>query len=67
MAPYSTRALSNAPVSTPLDWDELGDTPTRYSMTVFLRRAALLAGDPWAGFFWVRQQITKAATLAVEV
>ena len=45
---YSPRPLPGAPVSTPLDWDELAESdPLRYTVrTVPARLAA--TGDPWA-------------------
>ncbi|BDZ53354.1 non-homologous end-joining DNA ligase [Agromyces marinus] len=46
---YSPRAIPGAPVSCPLDWDELdGTDPARHTvLTVPIRLAE--HGDPWAG------------------
>ncbi len=60
VAPYSTRARSGAPVSTPVSWDELGPEPLRYTVESLPRRLATLPGDPWADFFECRQSITQA-------
>ncbi|WP_448188628.1 non-homologous end-joining DNA ligase [Azospirillum sp. sgz301742] len=53
VAAYSTRAHPGAPVATPLDWEGLRDDPNRYSV------ADLPKGDPWTGFFEVRQRLPK--------
>jgi bifunctional non-homologous end joining protein LigD len=52
IAAYSPRALPNAPVATPLEWDELDDPkldPQGWSITTVLERLADRGGDPWAG------------------
>jgi bifunctional non-homologous end joining protein LigD len=49
VAPYSVRALPEAPVATPLDWSELDDPrlgPRRYTITNLFRRLGQKA-DPW--------------------
>jgi bifunctional non-homologous end joining protein LigD len=57
VAPYSTRARSGAPVSTPLTWEELADRPgpDEYNLENFSKRLTGLKSDPWEGFFQVRQ------------
>jgi bifunctional non-homologous end joining protein LigD len=50
IAPYSPRALPNAPVATPLQWDELDDPgldPQGWTMATVLDRLAERGGDPW--------------------
>ncbi|WP_308468616.1 non-homologous end-joining DNA ligase [Rathayibacter soli] len=45
---YSPRALAHAPVSCPLNWDELSDAdPTRFTIATVPDRLRAL-GDPWA-------------------
>jgi len=53
VAAYSTRARPGAPVAMPLAWEALGDAPAapRYSI------ADLPTGEPWKGFFEVRQRL----------
>jgi bifunctional non-homologous end joining protein LigD len=49
--PYAVRARSQAPVATPLQWDELSDSklrPDRWTIRSLPRRLAR-RGDPWAG------------------
>lgn len=50
VAAYSVRALPEAPVATPLEWDELDDplfSPRRWTLTTVPGRLAD-TGDPWA-------------------
>jgi bifunctional non-homologous end joining protein LigD len=57
VAAYSIRARAGAPVSVPLDWDELdprAPAPPVFSMTSAIRRFAG-GGDPWKGY-WRRKQ-----------
>jgi bifunctional non-homologous end joining protein LigD len=59
VAAYSTRARSGAPVSTPLDWEEL--TPEvradHYRVGNLLNRLRHLSGDPWEGFATLAQSL----------
>jgi bifunctional non-homologous end joining protein LigD len=51
VAPYSVRARPGAPVSTPLDWEELSSgrlTPDRYTIRNVFRRLGAKV-DPWSG------------------
>ena len=50
VAPYSVRAIENAPVATPLRWSEVGRSamhPRKYTIGNLFRRLARLH-DPWA-------------------
>jgi bifunctional non-homologous end joining protein LigD len=62
VAAYSTRAKPQAPVSTPLTWDELRPDveSTRYTVANLLRRLASLKTDPWAQYPQTRQRLSKA-------
>jgi bifunctional non-homologous end joining protein LigD len=62
VAAYSTRARPDAPVSTPVSWDELGHavTPARFTVENIGRRLAALKSDPWEGFFSRPQNIKEA-------
>jgi len=57
---YSTRALPRASVSTPLSWDELSETMRSDHFTLGnIRHRLQHLGDPWPGFFKIRQRIPK--------
>jgi bifunctional non-homologous end joining protein LigD len=55
--PYAVRRRPQAPVSTPLDWDEVEPRldPARYNLATLERR--LGKSDPWADFWQQRQQL----------
>ena len=63
VAAYSTRARPQAPVSTPLSWDELAhvDRSDQFTVTEVRQRAASETA-PW---YSIRQSITAAAQHAV--
>jgi bifunctional non-homologous end joining protein LigD len=62
VAAYSTRARVGAPVSTPLNWDELNDVKgaDAYTLANLPQRSASLRHDPWTEILHVRQSITVA-------
>ena len=67
IAAYSTRSRPNAPVSTPLFWEEL-ETDVRgntYTVRNLPERLEGLEADPWASFLKARQSITAAMKKAV--
>lgn len=60
IAPYSLRALPNAPIATPLTWDEVGKGdlhPRKYHLRNIRRRLAQ-KGDAWEG--WMEEGIDLA-------
>ena len=61
VAAYSTRARANAPVSTPIDWTELGrDVRFDYfNIKNAPARLKRLKREPWAEFLKTRQAITR--------
>jgi bifunctional non-homologous end joining protein LigD len=65
VAAYSTRAKPDAPVSVPLEWDEL--TPSlrsdHYTIANLARRLAKLGQDPWARYWTVRQKLPSVKRL----
>lgn len=63
VAPYSVRALPNAPVATPLDWDELArvEESGRYRLSSMLRRLAQRE-DPWRGIGRRAASLSRAAS-----
>jgi bifunctional non-homologous end joining protein LigD len=58
---YSVRPKPNAPVSTPLRWDEVNEklNPSIYTMPVVLERVKM-HGDLYAGLLTTRQSLSKA-------
>jgi bifunctional non-homologous end joining protein LigD len=64
VAAYSTRAKPEAPVSVPLDWDELSArlTSDHYTVANLPRRLAGLRKDPWAPYWTVRQELPAELT-----
>jgi bifunctional non-homologous end joining protein LigD len=58
---YSVRPKPNAPVSTPLTWDEVNENlnPTIYTMPVVLERVRQ-HGDVYEGVLTTRQSLSKA-------
>jgi len=62
VAPYSVRARKNAPVATPIFWEELAKDVRFDHFNVRNIRDRLAKGrDPWADFSSAKQSITQAA------
>jgi bifunctional non-homologous end joining protein LigD len=61
VAPYSVRCRPGAPVSTPLDWDEVSPQlePSQFNIRTIPRR--LEAIDPWADIWQYRQTLPEQA------
>ena len=62
VAAYSTRALPQASVSTPLAWDELSASvrADHFRIGNLRRRLDVLTQDPWPNFFKIRQHLPPA-------
>lgn len=61
VAPYSPRPKPGAPVSVPIEWDELDDpqlSPDRWTVRTVLDRLAAV-GDPFAPLLDVHQQLPE--------
>ena len=61
VAPYSVRPAAGAPVSVPLEWDELDDPelrPDRWTIRTVLDRLADV-GDPFEALIGVRQELPE--------
>jgi len=59
IAPFSTRAKDNAPVATPISWDELSVRikSNTFNIKNLPAHLARLKNDPWADFFRVKQSL----------
>lgn len=59
IAPYSTRAKENAPVSIPLSWDELSNKvkSDTFNINNVITRLKSLNKDPWKEFFNSKQRL----------
>ena len=63
IAPYAVRARANAPVATPIGWNEIGRRDLRFdyfNVRTLPARLARMRSDPWEAFFTTRQSITVA-------
>jgi bifunctional non-homologous end joining protein LigD len=60
VSPYSVRRKPHAPVSTPLDWSEVGriKDPATFNIKSLAKR--LKQKDPWANFFRQKQSLRAA-------
>jgi bifunctional non-homologous end joining protein LigD len=62
IASYSTRARPGAPVAAPLTWKELPRIRSGDAVRLKdVKRRLARSGDPWTGFFKVRQSLPAAA------
>jgi bifunctional non-homologous end joining protein LigD len=61
VAPYSTRARPEAPVSTPIFWEELGSqtSANRYTVLNLQQRLTHLRKDPWAEIGRIKQALPR--------
>ncbi len=61
VAPYSTRARPGAPVSTPIEWSELGTIKgaNQFTLRNLPARLKRLRKDPWANIGRLRQGLPK--------
>lgn len=59
VAPYSTRARPGAPVSTPINWEELegGIRPDQFTLETLPRRLSKLSRDPWEAMAALKQTL----------
>ncbi len=61
VAAFSTRARANAPVSVPIEWDELSKDVRfdHFNVKTVPARLKRLKQDPWREFFKIRQTISQ--------
>jgi bifunctional non-homologous end joining protein LigD len=63
IAPFSPRARETPSVAAPVAWGELArvERADAYSIEAMERRLVSLRGDPWDGYFDLRQSVSPAA------
>jgi bifunctional non-homologous end joining protein LigD len=68
IAAFSTRAKSDAPVSTPIAWSELSAerTPDRFTIATIPTRLRGLKVDPWKPYWTTKQRLPANAVRALE-
>jgi bifunctional non-homologous end joining protein LigD len=62
---YAPRARAGAPVSVPLDWQDLNARPDRWTLLTVRRRLQRLRIDPWAGYWKASQRISNDSVQAL--
>jgi bifunctional non-homologous end joining protein LigD len=62
---FSPRARPGAPVSMPVDWQELRSGPERWTLLTAPERLRRLRADPWADYWSTRQRISSASIAAL--
>jgi bifunctional non-homologous end joining protein LigD len=61
VAAYSLRARKGAPVSTPVEWEELPEVrPDTFTLRTLRQRLETMGRDPWEGYFSLRQSLTES-------
>jgi bifunctional non-homologous end joining protein LigD len=62
---YSPRARAGAPVSMPIDWNDLRQPPSRWNVRTVLRTLRTRRRDPWEGYWNTSQRIRTRSIQAV--
>jgi bifunctional non-homologous end joining protein LigD len=62
---FSPRARAGAPVSVPLEWENLNARPDRRTLLTVPRRLHRLRTDPWAGYWTASQRVSRASIQAL--
>jgi bifunctional non-homologous end joining protein LigD len=66
IAAFSPRARPGAMVSMPLDWAELDESPSKWTLMSVPQRLKRLRRDPWAGYWTTAQEPSDAACAALD-
>jgi bifunctional non-homologous end joining protein LigD len=67
IAAFSPRARPGAPVSMPVDWDDLRSLPERWTLITVPTRLKRVRVDPWAAYWTAAQKIPDASFNAIKV
>jgi len=62
---FSPRARPGAPVSVPVEWDELDDAEDQWTLATIGRRLARLRRDPWKDYWKTKQRVSAKVFEAV--
>jgi bifunctional non-homologous end joining protein LigD len=63
---FSPRARAGAPVSVPVDWNDLDASPERWTLNTVAKHLSRLRSDPWAKYWTTGQKISDLAIAAVQ-
>jgi bifunctional non-homologous end joining protein LigD len=67
IAAFSPRAKPGAPVSMPIDWDDLGASPGRWTLSTVPKRLKRVRVDPWVNYWTTAQRISDASFKAITI
>jgi bifunctional non-homologous end joining protein LigD len=59
------RVRAGAPVSVPVDWQELRRGPERWTLKTVPQRVQRLRADPWAAYWTSAQTLTRVSIQAL--
>ena len=63
---FSPRARAGAPVSMPIDWQDLDGGPERWTLPTVRQYLKRRRADPWARYWRTRQEISDASFAAIQ-
>jgi bifunctional non-homologous end joining protein LigD len=63
---FSPRARPGAMVSMPLDWEDLNESPERWTLQTVPRRLARLRADPWNRYWNSAMDLSSASITAID-
>jgi bifunctional non-homologous end joining protein LigD len=67
VAAFSPRAKPGAPVSMPVDWDDLDESPARWNLITVAKRLKRVRVDPWRNYWTTNQAISDASFTAIKI
>jgi bifunctional non-homologous end joining protein LigD len=62
---FSPRARPGAGVSMPIDWEDLGTPPERWTLTTVPTRLKRMRVDPWREYWTAAQKVSKSSFKAI--
>ena len=67
IAAFSPRARPGAPVSMPIDWNDLDTPPSKWTLTTIPKHLKRRRVDPWAKYWTCTQRIPDASFEAIQM